>query len=128
VVQAGRIGVETDVDALTHAAPELLAKPELTCSSDVYAFGVLMYEVLSGCCPFEGFSVPDLVVAKAARHTAELLPLLLAASAGPDGGALAAAFRAFVASHPAARPTADQLFDRLARAAALCAPPSRLQR
>jgi len=63
------------VGSLTHAAPELLDSRGNTPQSDIYAFGVLMYEVISGKEPFQEWNVHDLIQAKATTPTAELLPM-----------------------------------------------------
>lgn len=68
-VSAGAVG------SLTHAAPELLNSRCNTPQSDVYAFGVLMYEIISGKEPFKGLSVTDLIRVKTTTHTADTLVL-----------------------------------------------------
>lgn len=67
--------MEGAVGSLTHAAPELLDSRGNTTQSDIYAFGVLMYEVISGKEPFKDCSVHDLIQAKTTTPTAKLLPM-----------------------------------------------------
>lgn len=67
--------MEGAVGSLTHAAPELLDSRGNTTQSDIYAFGVLMYEVVSGKDPFKDCSVHDLIQAKTTTPTAKLLPM-----------------------------------------------------
>lgn len=61
--------------SLTHAAPELLDSRGNTTQSDIYAFGVLMYEVITGKEPFKDWAVHDLIQAKTSTPTGELLPM-----------------------------------------------------
>lgn len=61
--------------SLTHAAPELLASRRNTPQSDVYAFGILVYEVITGREPFRGYSPADLIVLKTSGATADTLSL-----------------------------------------------------
>lgn len=68
-VSAGAVG------SLTHAAPELLNSRCNTPQSDIYAFGVLMYEIISGKEPFKGLSVTDLIRLKTSTDTADTLVL-----------------------------------------------------
>ena len=67
--------MEGAVGSLTHAAPELLDSRGNTTQSDIYAFGVLMYEVISGKEPFKDCAVHDLIQAKTTTPTVELLPM-----------------------------------------------------
>jgi serine/threonine protein kinase len=67
-VSAGAVG------SLTHAAPELLdSRCNNTPQSDVYAFGVLMYEIITGKEPFKGLSVSELILLKTTTDTADTL-------------------------------------------------------
>jgi len=51
----------TCVGTLSHAAPEVLRHGRSSCEGDVYAFGVLLYELVTANRPFEGLS-PAVVV------------------------------------------------------------------
>jgi eukaryotic-like serine/threonine-protein kinase len=67
---------ERNVGSLSHAAPELLAsKSSNTPQSDVYAFGILMYELITGKEPFKGCSPMDLIVLKTTSATASTLTM-----------------------------------------------------
>ncbi len=60
-----------------YAAPEQIEGAQITPRTDVYSFGVLLYEMLTGDVPFPG-SCPDGVLA---RHLQEMPPLLRAVRA-----------------------------------------------
>ena len=55
-----------------YAAPELLDGAEATIASDVYAFGVLLWELLTGGTPFDASSMTSLRRAKASASTPSL--------------------------------------------------------
>jgi serine/threonine protein kinase len=123
--------------ALTHAAPELLAAPKPTCASDIYAYGVLMYELITGLRPYQGCSSQRIVALKAGVATEQCLPLLVPAQQRPESqqlrcmaangrdaanhGMLSACtgvYRACVSHDVVARPTAAQLFQAMSATAA----------
>lgn len=54
----------------TYLAPELSANQSPTVQSDLYACGVLAYELLTGSVPFTGSNPAEIVM----RHTSEALP------------------------------------------------------
>jgi serine/threonine-protein kinase len=118
--QATRSGVL--LGSPQYMAPELLAGAPADAASDLYALGVLAYELLTGSLPFSGRSMGELLRAVAqeapasvalARHDlapaqAEALDALLApllakdhANRLADGGAFAARVRALQARWPA---------------------------
>jgi len=83
-----------------YASPEQLTGEPVDARSDLYSFGLVLYELLTGRCPFEGHSVRELI---AAHLQAE--PLSFAVS-DPDGR-VPAGLRAIVlrllAKHPEER-------------------------
>jgi eukaryotic-like serine/threonine-protein kinase len=82
-----QVSAGAPVGSLTHAAPELLDSQSITVQSDVYAFGMLMYELISGRQPFKGYSAAELIVEKATKPAAEMLEL-----PNPDSDEILAAF------------------------------------
>ncbi len=60
----------------SYMAPELWAKKPFSSASDVYAFGVLLYEIWERSVPWDGYSVPDIreKVMSGARPCGESLP------------------------------------------------------
>lgn len=46
---------------MTHMAPEVLLAGQLSKASDVYAFGIILYELFSGKRPFEGLSMQQVM-------------------------------------------------------------------
>ncbi|HET9822561.1 MAG TPA: serine/threonine-protein kinase [Burkholderiaceae bacterium] len=85
-----------------YMAPELLAGAVPDAASDLYALGVLVYELLAGCPPFEGASLGDLM-----RSVADAPPLPLATRRpeldAPRTTALDALLAPLLAKSPAAR-------------------------
>jgi serine/threonine protein kinase len=76
LILASLQAAERNVGSLTHAAPELLASNSSnTPQSDVYAFGILMYELITGKEPFKGCSPTDLIVIKTTKPTASTLTM-----------------------------------------------------
>jgi len=49
------------VGTLTHCPPELLKGRKLLPKADVYSFGIMMWEIVNGRSPFEGWTVPQLI-------------------------------------------------------------------
>ncbi|HEX7091973.1 MAG TPA: tetratricopeptide repeat protein [Longimicrobiales bacterium] len=79
-----------------HAAPEQLQRRPITTATDVYALGVLLYELLTGARPFHGTTPLELYEAICYREPTR--PSVLvgsgvreAASGGPDGAPATAA-------------------------------------
>lgn len=68
---------------LAGVAPETLRGKGVEAASDVYAFGVLVYQLLSGHDPFTGSSAADVVVSHL-METPEPLSFVAARGAGPD--------------------------------------------
>lgn len=49
------------VGTLTHMPPELLRGGKLVPKGDVYSFGIMMWEILMGKSPFDGWTAPQLL-------------------------------------------------------------------
>jgi len=74
---------ETVAGNLLYMAPECFLRQTFSCSSDVYAFGILLWELLTLCIPYAatGYS-PALVASKVASEG--LRPVLPPLSAVPQ--------------------------------------------
>ena len=94
-----------------YLAPEHAGGEPVTAAADVYALGVVLYELLAGRPPHPGESLPDLMLAKRTKPVAPLRKLR--PETGPD---LEAAVLACLAVSPADRPTAEELAARLSSA------------
>jgi len=93
---------------VTHMPPELLSLSEkcsLTQKADVYALGIISYQVYTGQEPFAGFSAPQVVI-QVARGKRPQLP-----KEAPES--LVKIFQETLASNPDERPTFGVLVDRL---------------
>ena len=65
------------IGTLAYLAPELLEGAEVTTSVDIYALGVISYEMFTGKCPFEGSNNAHLLLAHAKHtptHPSKLVP------------------------------------------------------
>ncbi|MDF1504813.1 serine/threonine-protein kinase [Roseisolibacter sp. H3M3-2] len=104
-----------------YMSPEQVQGEPLDGRSDLYALGVVAYQLLSGRLPFEGMAAPGVLVAHATRPAP---PLRQAAPHVP--AALAAVVDGCLAKSPDARPASGEaLADALSRAlsSALARPP-----
>jgi len=96
----------TQLGTVTHMPPELFAVGggvRLTAMADIYAAGILLWQALSGECPFKGLTPPQVVVRISQGKGLKSLPLEV-----PHG--LRRVFEACTSRNPAERPTFDQLF------------------
>ncbi len=92
-----------------HMSPERIRGEPLTTQSDVYALGILAYEVLTGRGPFAAASIPEIL---AAHMRQEPLPLRsLRPEADPR---MAALIERCLAKDPARRPMAREVAAALA--------------
>ena len=52
---------KTIVGSPIYMAPEILRGKPYTSKADIWSLGILLYELLYGCCPFEAKSIPKLL-------------------------------------------------------------------
>jgi hypothetical protein len=95
---------------VAYLAPERVLGHRATPAADVYALGVVLYELLAGRRPFQADSEVELAMA---HVNAEPTPLALVAPSTPP--LLAAACDHALAKDPAARPPSAAAFARLLR-------------
>jgi len=91
---------------VTHMPPELLRSGKLMPAGDVYAFGMLMWEVATGRMPYQGLMYGEVVERVVVSHRRPAFPVFVP----PAYAALA---RKCWAADPAARPTFAAVFAAL---------------
>ena len=74
--------------SLYYAAPELLRGQAATPSADIYSFGVLVYEMLTGELPVGRFSLPSAVVRGVSKSVDDVLEQMLSANPKQRGDSL----------------------------------------
>ncbi len=117
----GRDSVEVEqYGIVTHMAPEVLASCLVSRAADSYSFGVLLWQMLTGCRPWQGMGVDAVREAVARQRRALEVP----ADAPPE---LAALCRECMAWEPAARPSMAQVEARLQQLLEHLSPESLLQ-
>jgi serine/threonine-protein kinase len=99
-----------------YASPEQLTGEPVDARSDLYSFGLVLYELLTGRCPFEGHSIRELI---AAHLQAEPLSFAMSDPEGRVPAGLRAIVLRLLAKHPEERfADATELAEALALFAA----------
>lgn len=99
-----------------YSSPEQLTSPEIDARADLYSFGVMLYELVTGCYPIRGHDLASLI---AAHLHLEPVPFDLSDPEGHVPPALRALLLATLAKSPAERPaSAEELSSRLEAIAA----------
>ena len=96
-----------------YMSPEQALGEQVDGRSDVYALGVVLYEMLTGTCPFPGRNATEVI----AKHISAPIPKVSEREPGTPT-ALVRLVDRMLAKDPAGRPTAAQLVQELAAASA----------
>ena len=95
---------------LTHMSPEVLTKGQVSFASDVYAFGITLWELMTSSEPFQGEKTVSLGHSIAVLGSRPVWPEHIASSS-PDG-LQSLAVRCW-ATNPGDRPTMEKVLDEL---------------
>lgn len=107
-VDSSHTTVSRPVGTLTHMAPEILQGQALSVASDVYAFGVVLYEVMTGHVAFQGVPCASLVFIVTQHDLKDVLKF----PPGCDGELVHLAHRCW-SKTPGARPSMEEIEDQL---------------
>jgi len=95
-----------------YSAPEQLSSPDIDARADLYSFGVMLYELVTGCYPIRGHDLPSLI---AAHLHGEPVPFDVSDPENRVPPALRELLLAAMAREPAGRPaSAEEFAARLA--------------
>jgi serine/threonine-protein kinase len=114
LTQAGLV-----MGTVSYIAPEQALGDEVTGAADVYALGVLLFQLASGSLPFKGGNAASIV----AQHATAPVPEPAAVSPRPLPAGLGDVIKACLEKEPAARPSAAMVVKVLEGKAALTRAP-----
>lgn len=108
-------GEDLTRDGVLVGTPKYMAPEQFdgasSAASDVYALGIIVYQLLTGSLPFAGSTMADFMIAKL-QHTAPAMREVNPICDATDG--LEALVYRMLARHPPERPTLDEVFAQLA--------------
>ncbi|HSM14954.1 MAG TPA: protein kinase [Thermoanaerobaculia bacterium] len=108
-----------------YSSPEQLTSPRIDARADLYSFGVLLYEMVTGCYPIQGHDLPSLIAAHLHGTPVSFDVSDPDERVPPD---LRALLFSAMAKAPEERPqSAEEFSHRLAEIAARLPAPSRVQ-
>ncbi len=108
-----------------YSSPEQLASPDIDARADLYSFGVLLYELVTGCYPIRGHDLASLI---AAHLHGEPMAFDVSDPEGRVPHDLRALLMSCMAKQPSERPaSAEALADQLAAIASRLPPRSRAE-